>query len=76
MRNGMRDYETQIVPVKEQLFSGGVLSGKKVVEVGMGTGPSLSYYARADVASVVGVEPNLAMHQVRTFVTGRQKFST
>jgi len=65
MRNGMRDYEKQIVPVKEQLFSGGVLSGKKVVEVGMGTGPSLSYYARADVASVVGVEPNLAMHQVQ-----------
>jgi ubiquinone/menaquinone biosynthesis C-methylase UbiE len=36
----------------------------QVVEVGMGTGPSLQYYARAEVGSIIGVEPNLAMHPV------------
>ena len=64
MRDGMRDYEQQIVPVKEELLAPSMLRGKKVLEVGMGTGPSLQYYSRAGVKSVVGVEPNLAMHQV------------
>lgn len=60
MADGMRDYEQSISPLKAALLSSLVPAGGALLEVGVGTGPSLRHYAAA--ARVVGVEPNLAMH--------------
>lgn len=51
MANGMREYEAEVAPVKRQLFGAipggirGLVSRASVLEVGLGTGPNLSYYA-------------------------------
>ena len=57
MASGMSDYERFLSPLKAALFAD--VAGS-VLELGCGTGPSLRYYGAA--RSVVGVEPNLAMH--------------
>lgn len=64
MRDGMRDYERRIKPVKQELFRAAQLGSKDIVEIGLGTGPSIPLYVENEVRSVVGVEPNLAMHEV------------
>ena len=64
MRDGMRDYERRIEPVKQELFGKADLKGKDVVEVGLGSGPSIPLYSELGVNSLVGVEPNLAMHDM------------
>ena len=57
MASGMSDYERFLSPLKAALFAD--VAGS-VLELGLGTGPSLRYYGAA--RNVVGVEPNLAMH--------------
>jgi ubiquinone/menaquinone biosynthesis C-methylase UbiE len=64
MRDGMRDYELIVQPVKQELFRTADLTGKDVVEVGLGSGPSIPFYSSLGVNSLVGVEPNLAMHDM------------
>jgi len=57
MDYGMADYERFLSPLKAALFSDVVGS---VLELGCGTGPNLRHFGAA--RSVVGLEPNLAMH--------------
>ena len=57
MANGMSDYERFLSPLKAALFAD--VAGS-VLELGCGTGPSMRFYGAA--SSVVGVDPNLAMH--------------
>jgi ubiquinone/menaquinone biosynthesis C-methylase UbiE len=61
----MADYEAAIAPVKRMLF--GQLadnlqppSGRpaRVLEIGIGTGPNLSYYPLGSGVSITGVDPN------------------
>jgi ubiquinone/menaquinone biosynthesis C-methylase UbiE len=63
MFTGMAEYEKTIAPVKRQLFSqlrpAPVSSSLDVVEIGMGTGPSLQYYSRdKQHVSITAVDPN------------------
>ena len=62
MDHGMRDYERRVQGVKRSLFARAGLAGAEVLEVGVGTGPSMGLLAEAGVRRVHGIEPNLAMH--------------
>lgn len=46
MATTMEQYEAEIAPLKRQLFSAAVVPGNEVLELGMGTGPNLKYYAQ------------------------------
>lgn len=81
MHTSMGTYEAAIRPVKERLFKqlleapggaaggsgGGGGGGMRLLEVGIGTGPNLSYMARAlgperlPLLRVTGLDPNPAM---------------
>lgn len=60
MATTMEQYEAEIAPLKRRLFDTAVLPGNDVLELGMGTGPNLRYYAQQDV-HVTGVDVNNAM---------------
>ena len=62
MDHGMRDYERRVQGVKRSLFAQAGLAGAEVLEVGVGTGPSMGLLAEAGVRRMHGIEPNLAMH--------------
>jgi SAM-dependent methyltransferase len=51
----------QIVEYKLNLFSQLSAEGKNILELGVGTGPNLKYYASADGVKVIGVDPNKYM---------------
>lgn len=38
-------------------------AGKNILELGVGTGPNLKYYANADGVNIVGVDPNKHMEE-------------
>ncbi|KAG7667150.1 hypothetical protein KSW81_000892 [Nannochloris sp. 'desiccata'] len=65
MYTGMNEYEEAIAPVKTNLFSrlkpaSPSTSSLDVVEIGIGTGPSLKYYPREEYPnlSITAVDPN------------------
>ncbi|KAK2636184.1 hypothetical protein Ddye_030976 [Dipteronia dyeriana] len=64
MNKTMKSYEAEIAGYKSQLF-GNYLKGKveKVLEIGIGTGPNLNYYANDTHVQVFGVDPNKMMEK-------------
>ncbi|KQK01954.1 methyltransferase-like protein 7A [Brachypodium distachyon] len=63
MDKGMMAYEAEIAKYKSNLFSQLSVAGKNFLELGVGTGPNLKYYASADGVNVVGVDPNMYMEE-------------
>ncbi|XP_026379332.1 uncharacterized protein LOC113273989 isoform X4 [Papaver somniferum] len=64
MEKGMASYEDEVAGYKEKLFSS--LRGRKckdVLELGIGTGPNLKYYAGDVGVHVYGVDPNKKMEK-------------
>ncbi|KAL3501434.1 hypothetical protein ACH5RR_035883 [Cinchona calisaya] len=59
----MKPYEAEIAGYKLQLFAN--LSGKanRILELGIGTGPNLKYYANEPGVQVFGVDPNMKMEK-------------
>jgi ubiquinone/menaquinone biosynthesis C-methylase UbiE len=53
----------KIAGYKENLFSNLSGIGKKVLEVGVGTGPNFKYYANNSNLSITGVDPNKQMEK-------------
>ncbi|XP_068638804.1 uncharacterized protein [Aristolochia californica] len=54
----MKFFETEVADYKTELFTHLTGEDKKVLELGIGTGPNLKYYARGKGVSVFGVDPN------------------
>ncbi|EOY01889.1 S-adenosyl-L-methionine-dependent methyltransferases superfamily protein isoform 2 [Theobroma cacao] len=63
MDSYMKSYEAEVAGYKSQLF--GELRGKAktVLEIGVGTGPNLEYYADNSEVQVFGVDPNRKMEK-------------
>ncbi|MED6114001.1 hypothetical protein PIB30_076034 [Stylosanthes scabra] len=63
MNSATESYEAEVAKYKSQVLSN--LKGKalKILEVGIGTGPNLSYYATDSNVHVVGIDPNLKMEK-------------
>uniref|UniRef100_A0A0D9VKY7 Methyltransferase type 11 domain-containing protein n=1 Tax=Leersia perrieri TaxID=77586 RepID=A0A0D9VKY7_9ORYZ len=59
----MKPYEAEIAEYKSKLFSQLMAPGKNILELGVGTGPNLKYYANADGVNIVGVDPNKQMEE-------------
>ncbi|XP_065861367.1 uncharacterized protein [Euphorbia lathyris] len=59
----MKSYEAEISAYKSQLFSNLRGKAKKVLEIGIGTGPNLKYYAGDADVEVFGVDPNGKMEK-------------
>lgn len=60
---GMEAYEAEIAGYKSQLFSNLSGKAKKVLEIGIGTGPNLKYYANGTDIEVFGIDPNMKMEK-------------
>ncbi|KAM0936439.1 putative methyltransferase type 11, S-adenosyl-L-methionine-dependent methyltransferase [Dioscorea sansibarensis] len=64
MDQDMRSYEAQISGYKAKLFPHLIGNSKRVLELGVGTGPNFKYYARADKdLNVIGIDPNKKMEK-------------
>ncbi|KAI5068135.1 hypothetical protein GOP47_0016480 [Adiantum capillus-veneris] len=63
METGMQSYEMQVEDRKLQLFSSLDDKALKVLELGVGTGPNLKYYANRPDLHVIGVDPNQHMEK-------------
>ncbi|KAJ3700572.1 hypothetical protein LUZ61_004277 [Rhynchospora tenuis] len=64
MSSGMKAYEREIAGYKEKLFSNlRGTSSKRVLELGVGTGPNFKYYANNSDLSIVAVDPNKQMEK-------------
>ncbi|KAK9675932.1 hypothetical protein RND81_11G042400 [Saponaria officinalis] len=63
MNKCMKGYESEIGRYKRDLF--GQLKGqaKEILEIGIGTGPNLKYYAGESGVRVIGVDPNQKMEK-------------
>ncbi|KAI3433036.1 Methyltransf_11 domain-containing protein [Psidium guajava] len=59
----MEAYEAEIAGYKSQLFSKLKGKVKEVLEIGIGTGPNLKYYANDNNVHVVGIDPNRTMER-------------
>ena len=58
MQVGMTDYEVEIAPVKKRLLSS-IPGGSRVLEIGIGTAPSLQFYPKN--VKLIGIDPNPVM---------------
>eukprot|EP00249_Psilotum_nudum_P017120 c26171_g1_i2 orf=128-976(+) len=63
MDKGMKLYEDQVADYKAQLFNHLDDKVEKILEVGIGTGPNIKFYARRPGVSIVGVDPNTHMEK-------------
>ncbi|KAH9606966.1 hypothetical protein KSS87_013741 [Heliosperma pusillum] len=63
MNMSMKVYEPEIGRYKRELFSELKGQAKEILEVGIGTGPNLKYYASDDGVHVIGVDPNRKMEK-------------
>ncbi|KAJ8628545.1 hypothetical protein MRB53_021868 [Persea americana] len=59
---GMKAYEAEIAGYKTELFTH-LRESKRVLELGVGTGPNFKYYAGASGISVFAVDPNKQMEK-------------
>ncbi|XP_010551424.1 PREDICTED: methyltransferase-like protein 7A isoform X2 [Tarenaya hassleriana] len=59
----MASYEAEVASYKMKLFDKLVGKAEKVLEIGIGTGPNLKYYAGNKNVSVYGVDPNPMMEK-------------
>lgn len=62
MNSTMESYEAQIAGYKSQIFTYLRENANKILELGIGTGPNLKYYASNGV-DVIGVDPNQKMEK-------------
>ncbi|XP_031475394.1 uncharacterized protein LOC116247369 [Nymphaea colorata] len=63
MENLMESYKMKISGYKEQLFKDLEGETRKVLELGIGTGPNIQYYATGPDVTVYGVDPNKQMEK-------------
>ncbi|MCL7032443.1 hypothetical protein MKW94_014343, partial [Papaver nudicaule] len=63
MEKGMASYEEEVAGYKERIFSSLRGKCKDVLELGIGTGPNLKYYAGDAGVHVYGVDPNKKMEK-------------
>lgn len=59
---GMKEYEAEVADYKSQLFKKLRGQAEEVLEIGVGTGPNLKYYA-SDARMVFGIDPNTKMEK-------------
>ncbi|XP_078435004.1 uncharacterized protein LOC144705993 [Wolffia australiana] len=62
MEQSMKTYEAEVARYKGQLFGRLEGEGNRILELGVGTGPNIKYYAAA-AGVVVGVDPNERMER-------------
>lgn len=63
MNSSMKSYEAEVAGYKSQLFDNLRGKAKKLLEIGIGTGPNLKYYAADTDVQVLGVDPNRKMEK-------------
>ncbi|KAJ4884260.1 S-adenosyl-L-methionine-dependent methyltransferases superfamily protein [Raphanus sativus] len=63
LSTGMRSYEAEIAGYKRKLFNNLTAKAEKVLEIGVGTGPNLKYYASNENVCVFGMDPNQKMEK-------------
>ncbi|TKY69659.1 Methyltransferase protein 7A [Spatholobus suberectus] len=63
MNSATKAYEAEVARYKSQLFSNLKGKGLRILEIGIGTGPNLSYYASGSDVEVVGTDPNPKMEK-------------
>lgn len=63
MNTSMKSYEAEIEGYKSELFANLRGQAKQILEIGIGTGPNLKYYAGEGGTSVYGVDPNRKMEK-------------
>ncbi|KAJ8559329.1 hypothetical protein K7X08_003387 [Anisodus acutangulus] len=63
MNTSMKSYEAEIEGYKSELFANLRGQAKQILEIGIGTGPNLKYYASEGGTSVYGVDPNRKMEK-------------
>ncbi|XP_062111568.1 uncharacterized protein LOC133823021 [Humulus lupulus] len=59
----MKSYEAEIAGYKSELFANLRGKARRVLEIGIGTGPNLTYYAGDNGVQVFGVDPNGKMEK-------------
>ncbi|GMP58327.1 hypothetical protein CsSME_00022035 [Camellia sinensis var. sinensis] len=63
MAKGSKAYEAQVAGFKSQIFTNLRGKDKTVLELGIGTGPNLKYYASDNGVRVFGIDPNRKMEK-------------
>ncbi|TKY69657.1 Methyltransferase protein 7A [Spatholobus suberectus] len=63
MNSATKAYEAEVAKYKSQIFSNLKGKGLRILEIGIGTGPNLSYYASGSDVEVVGIDPNVKMEK-------------
>ncbi|KAL7091390.1 hypothetical protein ACP275_12G102700 [Erythranthe tilingii] len=63
MDKTMKPYEAEIAGYKSLLFANLIGKADKILEIGIGTGPNLKYYADCPGVEVFGVDPNRKMEK-------------
>ncbi|XP_073130716.1 uncharacterized protein [Henckelia pumila] len=63
MDKTMVSYEAEIAGFKSQLFSSLGGNADKILEIGIGTGPNIRYYADNPGVDVFGIDPNKKMER-------------
>ncbi|XAR53279.1 hypothetical protein NMG60_11021764 [Bertholletia excelsa] len=63
MERSMKTYEAKVTKYKSQLFTNLRGTVETVLEIGIGTGPNLKYYANGSSVYVFGIDPNQKMEK-------------
>jgi ubiquinone/menaquinone biosynthesis C-methylase UbiE len=63
LSTGMRSYEAEIAEYKRKLFEKLAGKAETVLEIGVGTGPNLKYFAGNENVCVFGMDPNHKMEK-------------
>ncbi|XP_028068220.1 methyltransferase-like protein 7A isoform X2 [Camellia sinensis] len=63
MAKGSKAYEAKVAHFKTQIFTNLRGTDKTVLELGIGTGPNLKYYASDNGVRVFGIDPNKKMEK-------------
>ncbi|KAL2349226.1 hypothetical protein Fmac_003226 [Flemingia macrophylla] len=63
MNSATKSYEAEVAQYKSQIFGNMKGKGLRILEIGIGTGPNLSYYASGSDVEVVGIDPNPKMEK-------------
>ncbi|CAE5963565.1 unnamed protein product [Arabidopsis arenosa] len=63
LSTGMRSYEAEIADYKRKLFEKLAGKAETVLEIGVGTGPNLKYFAGNENVCVFGMDPNHKMEK-------------
>lgn len=56
-------FPCKVAMYKSQIFGNLKGKGLRILEIGIGTGPNLSYYASGSGVEVVGIDPNPKMEK-------------